>query len=76
MNPDQPSDDRKAWARLSRYWEMGFVIPSSIVVGFVLGKLLDYWLHTQRIFIAGVILGAVAGFVQMIRLAIASSHEK
>jgi ATP synthase protein I len=76
VSRDQPPEDRNAWASLSRYWEMGFIIPSAIFVGFGLGKLADYWLHTHRIFIAGVILGAVAGFVEMIRLAISSTREK
>jgi F0F1-type ATP synthase assembly protein I len=38
------------------------------VVGLLLGKLLDHWLHTHWLFIAGVIVGAVLGFVQMIRM--------
>jgi len=52
------------WAR---YSEIAFIIPAAVVVGLLLGKLLDYWLHTHWLFLAGIIFGAVVGFVQMIR---------
>jgi F0F1-type ATP synthase assembly protein I len=53
------------WAR---YSEIAFIIPAAVVVGLLLGKLLDYWLHTHWLFLVGVIFGAVVGFVQMIRM--------
>lgn len=52
------------WAR---YSEVAFIIPAAVVVGLLLGKLLDYWLHTHWLFLAGIIFGAVVGFIQMIR---------
>ena len=53
------------WAR---YSEIAFIIPAAVVVGLLLGKLLDYWLHTHWLFLGGIIFGAVVGFVQMIRM--------
>ena len=53
------------WAR---YSEVAFVISAAVVVGLLLGKLLDYWLHTHWLFLVGIIFGAVVGFVQMIRM--------
>ena len=53
------------WAR---YSEIAFIIPAAVVVGLLLGKLLDHWLHTQWLFLAGIIFGAIVGFVQMIRM--------
>ena len=53
------------WAR---YSEIAFIIPAAVVVGLLLGKLLDYLLHTHWMFLAGIIFGAVVGFVQMIRM--------
>jgi F0F1-type ATP synthase assembly protein I len=53
------------WAR---YSEIAFIIPAGVVVGLLLGKLLDYWLHTHWLFLGGIIFGAVVGFVQMIRM--------
>ena len=53
------------WAR---YSEIAFIIPAAVVVGLLIGKLLDYWLKTRWLFLGGIIFGAVVGFVQMIRM--------
>jgi len=62
-----PNSDNPAvvWAR---YSEIAFIIPAAVVVGLLLGKLLDYWLHTRWLYLGGIIFGAVVGFVQMIRM--------
>jgi len=36
--------------------------------------LLDYWLHTRWLFLVGIIIGAVAGFVDVIRTVIKNSN--
>ena len=68
------SDERKRqdsdnpaviWAR---YSEIAFIIPAAVIVGLLLGKLLDYWLHTHWLFLVGIIFGAIVGFIQMIRM--------
>jgi F0F1-type ATP synthase assembly protein I len=61
-NSDNPA---VVWAR---YSEIAFIIPAAVVVGLLIGKLLDYWLHTHWLFLGGIIFGAVLGFVQMIRM--------
>jgi F0F1-type ATP synthase assembly protein I len=53
------------WAR---YSEIAFIIPAAVVVGLLIGKLLDYWLHAHWLFLGGIIFGAVVGFIQMIRM--------
>jgi F0F1-type ATP synthase assembly protein I len=53
------------WAK---YSEIAFIIPAAVVVGLLLGKLLDYWLHTKWLFLVGIIFGAIIGFIQMIRM--------
>jgi F0F1-type ATP synthase assembly protein I len=74
--PDQQGDDRNPWVGVARYSEIGFIIPAAVLLGFLLGKLLDYWLHTHWIFIAGVIFGSVLGFAEMIRMATSSFKDK
>jgi F0F1-type ATP synthase assembly protein I len=66
-NKREPRTDNPAvvWAR---YSEIAFIIPAAVVVGLLVGKLLDYWLHTHWLFLAGIIFGAIVGFVQMIRM--------
>ncbi|MGB2633813.1 MAG: AtpZ/AtpI family protein [Candidatus Acidiferrum sp.] len=66
---DEQRDDKIQSAAIvwARYSEIAFIIPAAVVVGLLLGKLLDHWLHTHWLYIAGVIAGAVLGFVEMIR---------
>jgi F0F1-type ATP synthase assembly protein I len=70
-DPRAPNlEDKKDPAvRLARYSEIGFIIPSAVLLGFFLGKLADYWLHTKWLYLAGLLFGAVVGFWQMIRMA-------
>jgi len=74
QRPD--GDNRNPWGVVARYSEIGFIIPGAVLLGFILGKLLDYRLHTTWLYIAGVIFGAVVGFIEMIRMATASMHDK
>ena len=56
----------------ARYSEIGFIIPASVLLGLLLGKLCDYWLHTHWFYLVGILLGAVLGFWQMIRMAVSA----
>ena len=66
-NQDRNQNPAVIWAR---YSQIAFVIPAAVVIGLFLGKLLDYWLHTHWLFLVGIIIGAVAGFVDVIRTVI------
>ena len=66
----------KALVTAARYSEIGFVIPAAVFLGYVLGRLLDHWLHTHWIYIAGVVFGAIVGFAEMIRMASALMRSK
>lgn len=72
----KPPDEQRFIASAARYSEIGFIIPAAVILGFFLGKLLDFWLHTHWLYLAGLIFGAVVGFVQMIRMATASMKDK
>lgn len=65
--PDRKDNPAVIWAR---YSQIAFVIPAAVVIGLFLGKLLDYWLHTRWFFLVGIIIGAIAGFVDVIRTVI------
>ena len=73
---DPDRDRNNPWVTVARYSEIGFIIPAAIVVGYIFGALLDHWLHTTWLSVAGLIFGVVAGFVQMVRMAISSLKEK
>lgn len=61
---------------LARYSEIGFILPAAVIVGYLIGLALDYWLHTHWLHLGGLIFGAIVGFVQMIRMAISSSKDE
>jgi ATP synthase protein I len=54
---------------------LGLLLPAAVVVGWALGLVLDRWLHQHWINIAGLILGAAAGFVQIFRIVLAHTKE-
>ena len=66
--PRRDSESNNPAVVWARYSEVAFIIPAAVVIGLLLGKLLDYWLHTHWLFLLGIIFGAVVGFVQMIRM--------
>ncbi len=66
--PEEPKPPKKSlWVQMARYSELAFTLPAATVAGWLLGELLDRWLHTTWLYLAGLILGIAAGFVQLIR---------
>ena len=70
MSEENRSDKQSAAILWARYSQIAFIIPAAVVVGLLLGKLCDYWLHTRWLFLVGLIIGAIAGFIDMIRMII------
>lgn len=70
-----PKEDESALVTVLRYSEIGFIIPAAILLGYLVGKGLDHWLHRSWLPVAGVIFGVVAGFISMIRFALKSENE-
>ncbi len=68
MAEENRSDKQSAAILWARYSQIAFIIPAAVVVGLLLGKLCDYWLHTRWLFLVGLIIGAIAGFIDMIRM--------
>ena len=80
--PDEqpPSDQRDSEKRsflalAARYSGLALALPASTFVGWVIGTLLDKWLHTTWLYLVGLIAGIIAGFVELIR-AVTSSESK
>ena len=66
---DDNNSGLKDFAKAETMIQLAFILPAACVIGLFGGKLLDRWLHTDWIYIAGILVGAVAGFVQLIRMA-------
>jgi F0F1-type ATP synthase assembly protein I len=73
----EPSKTGKSnfWVTLARYSQLAFVLPAATVTGWIIGVLLDRWLHTSWIYLAGLLLGIAAGFVELVRTAIKGEKE-
>jgi ATP synthase protein I len=76
---DQPRRQSKDGAlqslvRADSLLQLGLLLPASVVVGWAIGLALDHWLNQHWINVAGLIFGAIAGFVQTIRIVL--SHNK
>jgi len=66
-----PDDDKKKspWVQVVRYSQLAFMLPAGTVAGWLIGTLLDRWLHTGWIRVVGLVLGTVGGFIELIRAA-------
>jgi F0F1-type ATP synthase assembly protein I len=54
--------------QIARYSQLAFIFPAATFVGWIIGVALDRWLHTTWLYLAGLILGSIAGFVELIRM--------
>jgi len=77
LNDERPDKHEESpWVMVARYSEIGFMIPAAVLVGYFLGWMADHFLHTHWIYLVGIIFGAVAGFVSMIRRALECSKDE
>jgi F0F1-type ATP synthase assembly protein I len=72
MTPSTPPRDdnspkKNPLLQIARYSQLAVIFPAALVVGWLLGAALDKWLHTTWLYLAGIILGIIAGFVELIR---------
>jgi len=72
--PDE-QNPKKQWVNAEKYIQLGITLPAATFIGWGLGTLMDNWLHTHWIYIAGLLLGIVAGFVQFIRVALSAESK-
>jgi F0F1-type ATP synthase assembly protein I len=77
MSDQKPGKRQESpWVLAARYSEIGFIIPATVLVGYLLGLCADHFLHTHWIYLFGIVFGAVAGFVSMIRRALQASADQ
>jgi Putative F0F1-ATPase subunit Ca2+/Mg2+ transporter len=53
--------------QVGEYTSLAFLLPAATFVGYVIGYLLDKVFHTHFLYLVFLILGIIAGFVQLIR---------
>ncbi len=65
---EDPERKKSPWVQFGRYSQLAFMLPAGTVAGYLLGALLDSWLHTSWIAVVGLILGSVGGLIELIRM--------
>ena len=64
----QGSGSMEAVVKAEKLTQIAFILPVSVLVGWLMGAGLDKLLHQHWIYIAGLVLGVAAGFVQLFRM--------
>ena len=59
--------NKSPWVQFGRYSQLAFMLPAGTVAGYLLGALLDRWLHTSWISVVGLLLGTAGGLIELIR---------
>jgi F0F1-type ATP synthase assembly protein I len=58
---------RDLWSVVGRYSSISMLLPTSAVVGYLIGYGLDWLFSTQFLRVVFLILGVAAGLVQVVR---------
>ena len=74
-NPEQKGKKDNGMVLAVKYSHIGFALPAGTIAGILVGYMLDKWLGTTWIKTAGLIVGIIAGFVEMIRAVMQISKE-
>jgi F0F1-type ATP synthase assembly protein I len=72
---DNSRKERSTWIQMAKYSQLAFVFPAATIAGWLIGVALDRWLHTTWLYIAGLIVGIIVGFVELIRAALSSESK-
>jgi len=52
---------------IGKYYSVVFILPAAVLVGFVIGYLLDKWLGTGFLKIVFLFFGLASGMIELIR---------
>lgn len=62
------SRTRTSLLQADQAFQIALSLPAAVFIGWLGGSALDLWLHTHWIYMAGIMLGIAAGFVQIVRM--------
>jgi len=60
---------------VGEYTSLAFLLPTTTVVGYIIGYYLDKAFHTDFLYLVFLILGIASGFVQLIRQLMRDTHD-
>ncbi len=58
---------KNVWKQVGRYSTLAFLMPTAVVVGYMIGYFLDKAFGTHFFYIVFLLIGIAAGFVELIR---------
>lgn len=61
----QKSDKSLIW--LGKYLSLALTLPASVAAGYILGAAADHWFHIPLLRAVGILLGMIAGIIQVVR---------
>lgn len=61
--------------RIERLIQIALVLPAATFIGWAVGLGLDHWLRLQWVSVAGLLVGVLAGFVEIVRAVAKLSKE-
>ena len=64
----QPPGAVQALVKFEKLTQIALVLPVAVLLGWALGWGLDRLLHRHWIYIVGIVLGTILGFVQLFRM--------
>ena len=71
--PPQSAANKSGLDQVAKYSELALIMPAGCAGGWIIGSYLDGKFHTHWMFLAGLTLGFIGGFAQVIRIAMKSS---
>ena len=79
LNPPETDPPKagslRSLAKVENLIQLGLLLPACVVIGWAAGLALDHWLNQNWMNVAGLIAGAIVGFVQSIRVALSYMKE-
>jgi F0F1-type ATP synthase assembly protein I len=71
-DPQKDPGKKNPYVQMANYAQLAIIFPAATLIGWLIGVGFDRWLHTTWLYIVGLLLGIVAGFVELIRTASAN----
>lgn len=73
---NSPLKTPSMWSEFAKYSHLAFVLPAAVFAGWLLGSWLDRHFGKDYLYLAGIALGVIAGFYELIRSVMRMSKEK
>ena len=72
-DPQAEKPTKTGMDQVAKYSELALILPAGLAGGWIIGAYLDGKFHTHWIFLAGLAVGFIGGFAQIIRIAMKNS---